>query len=239
MQTIYEPGARAREYSELALNIYTGCRFGCKYCFNKKMPWYNPAVFKRPKARTNIVQETAKAASKMAGDVRRVLLCFSCDPYPGEPLDLTTREILEVLEKYRMNVQILTKAGMRAVRDFDIIARNGWKFGTSISGSQDAINSWERKTACFYDRYLSLEAAKACGISTFVSVEPVIEPEYCLALMSSRGMRDVVDEWRVGKMNYEPDVEEKIDWRDFLERARKLLSGERVLFKQDLINAAQ
>ena len=30
---IYEPSGRAREYGELAVNIYTGCNHGCSYCY--------------------------------------------------------------------------------------------------------------------------------------------------------------------------------------------------------------
>ena len=40
MGYIYEPKGRAREYGELALNLYSGCRHGCKYC-------YVPAVLRR------------------------------------------------------------------------------------------------------------------------------------------------------------------------------------------------
>ena len=33
MKPIYEPRGAAREYGELALNIYTGCPHRCFYCF--------------------------------------------------------------------------------------------------------------------------------------------------------------------------------------------------------------
>ena len=31
MKPIYEPKGKAREYADLALNIYTGCPNGCEY----------------------------------------------------------------------------------------------------------------------------------------------------------------------------------------------------------------
>ena len=31
MSIIYEPRGKAREYSELAVNLYTGCSHGCRY----------------------------------------------------------------------------------------------------------------------------------------------------------------------------------------------------------------
>ena len=33
MNVIYEPKGRAREYSELACNLYRGCTHGCRYCY--------------------------------------------------------------------------------------------------------------------------------------------------------------------------------------------------------------
>jgi len=33
LKAIYEPKGRAKEYSNLALNIYNGCSFKCNYCF--------------------------------------------------------------------------------------------------------------------------------------------------------------------------------------------------------------
>lgn len=33
MKPIYEPSGAAKEYGDLAINIYTGCPHGCFYCF--------------------------------------------------------------------------------------------------------------------------------------------------------------------------------------------------------------
>ena len=33
MNAIYEPKGAAREYAELACNLYTGCNHGCLYCY--------------------------------------------------------------------------------------------------------------------------------------------------------------------------------------------------------------
>lgn len=33
MRIIYEPKGRAREYANLAANLYSGCIHGCVYCY--------------------------------------------------------------------------------------------------------------------------------------------------------------------------------------------------------------
>lgn len=33
MKAIYETKGRAREFCELAINLYTGCRHRCSYCY--------------------------------------------------------------------------------------------------------------------------------------------------------------------------------------------------------------
>ena len=58
MPVIYEPRGKAREYSELACNLYTGCIHKCKYC-------YCPAIMRKsldewsnnPHARTRILKQ--------------------------------------------------------------------------------------------------------------------------------------------------------------------------------------
>src|SRR3972149_6634508 len=43
MGVIYEPTGKAREYAELAVNLYSGCGHSCGYC-------YAPACLKKTRA---------------------------------------------------------------------------------------------------------------------------------------------------------------------------------------------
>ena len=170
---IYTPKGRALEYSSLALNLYTGCLHGCRYC-------YGPGVFRRKKKefftdvkpRENLLEKLEIQCKKIKGDPRDVLLCFGSDPYqPLTPSLDITREALLILEKYEMRVQVLTKGGMRAARDFDILKRNDWKFGSTIMIYDDVALrcQWEPASPKIENRIIAITEAKRQGIYTWIS----------------------------------------------------------------------
>lgn len=235
MPIIYEPKGRAMEYSPLAANLYTGCVHGCKYC-------YAPAVLrkKRESFHSNDVQPRLKILErletdciKMTGDIRQILLCFACDPYQPIVLGDITRDALLILEKYDMNVAILTKGGMRASRDFDILERNGWSFGTSMTFSHNNfIEEWEPRAADVNSRVEAIRLAHKMGIRTWLSLEPVISVGQTLWLISF--LKGDVDHWKIGKLNHMPKIERDIDWSSFLILVEKYLAGESYYIKKDL-----
>jgi len=231
MQTIYEPKGRALEYAPLALNIYTDCPHCCRSCFVKKMPWYKP----RPvEVRKGLLAALEKQAKKMAEDAREVLLCFTCDPYPRTGDTSPTRDVIEILDRHQMVVTVLTKVVTHACRDFDILKGNRWRFGTTITGLHS--DKMEPGAATVINRVLAIEAAHAVKIQTWVSVEPVYDPDDALAAIEK--LLPIVDSWKVGKLNHEPEEEKKIDWKKFYADAQKLLKGRRVYWKKDLVEAA-
>jgi DNA repair photolyase len=237
MPIIYQPKGAALEYSPLAANLWTTCSHGCKYC-------YAPACLrKKPKEffveapeRKDVLRTLEQDCKAMAGDPRPVLLCFVCDPYqPHEEERAVTRQALEILEKYRMTAQVLTKGGLRAARDFDILKRNGWKFGTTLSFvSPHLKGEWEPNAAMISERINAIQYAHSIGIYTWVSVEPVIDPEEALELISR--CKHVVDFWKIGKLNHSKELELKVDWKRFLRDAQLLLKGRPHYIKTDLLS---
>ena len=234
MSIIYEPRGKAREYSDLAVNLYTGCSHGCRYC-------YCPAILRKkidewsanPTPRADILRWLEKDAQKMRGDTREILLSFMSDPYHSDEAAALTREALLILEKYDLQVQVLTKGGLRSVRDFDILARNHWKYGATIIFSDDAMRQeWEPHAAPIEERMEAMRAANQRGIYTWVSIEPVVDPVQALDVM--RQLKGHVDLWKVGKLNHNKERESAIDWKQFLMDTETLLAGEDVLIKKDL-----
>lgn len=239
MRAIYVPSGRALEYSPLALNLYTGCAHGCSYC-------YAPSSLKRKRdefhlnvqPRKGILEAIEKDCKRMKGDPRPILMCFHCDPYPPEgTCEDVTRPALEILEKYKMTAQVLTKAGLLATRDFDILKRNDWQFGTTLLLYKDTSQAkWEPNAATYESRHAAIIKAYQMDIRTWVSVEPVVDT--CEALSIISDLRDIVDFWKIGKINHQPDIEKSIDWKKFLADVRSLLGDRPHLIKHDLLKAA-
>ena len=173
----------------------------------------------------------------MAGDRREINLCFMCDPYSTPAGGDITREALLILQKHKMNVTILTKAGTVACRDFDILARNGWKFGSTITCFGDLRKKMEPCAAKMSDRIEAITTAKKAGIFTWVSIEPVFDVEQALEIIEW-GKAGCIDLFKIGKINYHPEIERKIDWKKFVSDARKALGNIPYIFKNDLIAAA-
>jgi DNA repair photolyase len=237
MDVIYEPAGRAAEYAALAINLYTGCNHGCLFCYNRCTPWYDAVRFNNPEPRKNILENIEKSAKKHHGEKREILLCFSCDPYPAAPLFLA-RPALEILAYNGLRACILTKGGRRAVRDFDILSGLGFRFGTSLSWANDKSRAeWEPNAAPVADRIDAMMIAKAKDIRTFLSIEPVIDPEQALKLIELLLPMQCVDEWRIGRWNHDARAN-SIDWITFYRCAKNLLDGKDVIWKRDLLLAA-
>lgn len=243
---IYEASGRAREYFELAANLYTGCEHGCVYCYGADVLHVPRAEFyRRAVPRQNgdgALASLAKDAERMnaRGDDRHVLLSFVTDPYQQADVEFKlTRRAIEELHRYGIPVAILTKGGFRATRDFDLLGPADL-FGTTLTFMDPRRSrSWEPGAALPIDRMKSLEDAHARGIGTWVSLEPVIDPGETLQLIEATAA--FVDHYKVGTLNYAKRLPRefnipRVDWRAFARSAMLLLNslGKAYYIKKDL-----
>lgn len=89
---IYETSGRAREYFELAANLYTGCEHACVYCYGADVLHVKPGeFFGRAAPRNNALAALGVDALRLRnkGEKRHVLLSFVMDPY--QPWTLINR----------------------------------------------------------------------------------------------------------------------------------------------------
>ena len=235
MPVIYEPRGKAREYSELACNLYTGCSHKCKYCYCPSIMRKNLEDWsKNPYPRTRILKLLENDAKKIKGCEKELLFSFISDAYQSDEAAFLTREALLICEKYEFkNVNILTKAGFRAAKDFDIIKRNNWKFGSTVIFRQESLREeWEPGAPSIQSRYTAIKKAHEMGIYTWVSIEPVVDTEQALKVM--KDLKQYVTFWKVGKLNYNKAIEDTIDWKRFLIDTKQELNGYDYYIKNDL-----
>lgn len=220
MKPIYEPKGKAKEYGDYAINIYTGCPHNCFYCFapnvlHKQKEQFHSCI----EPRKNIVEEVRKQIERENITGKLIHLCFTCDPYPTGYDTTPTREIIKILKETGNHVQILTKNGQAAIRDFDLLDENDW-FGITYAGYDEFIDDCtpkaEPNTPNLIYRLNALSNAHFKGIKTWVSAEPVLNAEDVLNFIART---DYVDLWKIGKLNYHPS---NIDWKAFGRSVEKI-----------------
>lgn len=214
MRPIYKPKGRAGEYGDYAINIYTGCTHGCTYCYARDMAkrFGTADGWKDVKPREGIVEAVKEQLTGMKGQGKLIHLCFTCDPYPADVDTTPTRQIIRAIKESGNHVQILTKSGARAIRDFDLLDENDW-FGVTITG---ADKSMEPNADRAEDNFIELVKAHHMGIKTWVSFEPVIAPETVLYWIEQT---DFVNKIKIGKLNHRKS---DVDWKAFGEECEAL-----------------
>ena len=228
MGLIYEPKGKAREYSPLALNVYTGgCDHGCKYCYCASIGTWGTKPIPRKLAGLDKEATWAK---------RQILLSFMSDPYcSAEMVHRNTRYALGVLMAHRCSVAILSKGGHRCLDDIEML--KAWPDGRVKVGSTLTFvdrcrsASEEPGAASPEERIDALRFLHRNGIQTWASIEPVIDESESLGAI--RASLDCCDAYKVGKMNHRRS---DVDWSSFCVKAVTMIreAGRKLYVKDDL-----
>jgi len=231
MNPIYKPSGRAAEYCEYAINPFLNCTHGCVYCYAPRILHKTREQFHAPgEPRKGLLAALEKQLSIGDFGGKLIQLGFLCDPYPCDMDTSVTREIIKRIKAAGAHVQILTKGGAVAQRDFDLLDDKDW-FGITISGAEDK----EPKAAPNTERLDNLLEAWNKGIKNWISLEPVFDAQLVYKLIA-RCWR--VDELKIGKLNYAPS---DIDWSVFGYECERLCKeyGRNYYIKEDLRKAME
>lgn len=222
---IYTPTGAAKEYSDLALNLYVGCQHGCTYCYAPSATFKNREEFyTNVHLKDDIINRLEKDIKRRVKKKDRrtpVLLSFTCDPYQPIEGDMeVTRTAIKMLNESGFPVRILTKGGKLAQRDFDLLSkykRN--EFGATVT-LLNGWEEWEPFAAPPSQRLENLQKAKEMGIKTWMSLEPILDIEQAVEIINMS--HKFVNRYGVGKLNYNKH-QKNIDWVDCRERVEKAL----------------
>lgn len=233
---IYAPKGQAGEYARLATNMYRGCGHKCFYCYvpgvlHMTREEFDSGAVDRTTYRRDLPKDARKYQS--LGIAEQVLLCFTTDPY--HPFDTSlTRETIEVLIEHGMAFCTLTKGGSRALRDLDLFRPERDAFAASLTLLDEAMSArMEPGAATPQDRIETLKRFREAGLYTWVSLEPVIDPEQTLEII--RQTYRFVNLYKVGRINYST-LTKRTDWKAFTHRVIELFdkTGSEHYIKEDL-----
>jgi DNA repair photolyase len=169
--------------SDYVINPYTGCQFGCLYCYATFMgrfvneprnEWGNYVYVKK-----NAVELARKQLATWPADKADCSIFFSSvtDPYQGiEQKYQLTRGILKELIAchYPGKVSILTKSPL-VLRDIDLIKQLNIEVGVTVTTTDDKLSRTLEVTAPLASRrFDTLKQLVENGISTYAFIGPLL-----------------------------------------------------------------
>lgn len=175
---------------DYAINPYTGCGHGCKYCYARFMKRFHKGeedwgefVDVKINAEERLIEEASRKQHGL------VLLSSVTDPYqPVERRYKLTRRILEKLNKEEFPVQILTKSEL-VTRDIDILSRFDWcEVGFTITALDERVRKvFEPRSSSVYSRLKALKELHDSGLDTYAFLGPL------LPYLSERSLEPLLD----------------------------------------------
>jgi DNA repair photolyase len=167
-----------------SINPYRGCEHGCIYCYARPAHAYmglspgldfESQIFFKPDAARLLESELARK-TYTPGVIH---IGGNTDPYQPEERRLTiTRQILEVLARFRHPLSIITKSGLIA-RDIDILGPMGKaglaRAAVSVTTLDRALaRAMEPRAATPERRLEAVRRLSEAGVPTVVMFAPVI-----------------------------------------------------------------
>jgi DNA repair photolyase len=175
--------------ADYVINPYTGCAFGCAYCYASFMGRFVGETIEAwgdyVYAKVNAVELAQTELSKMSTDKRQatILLSSVTDPSHGaEAKYRLTRGILQALVDlpYPGLVSVLTKSPL-VTRDVDLLSRlPRVEVGMTVTTTDDEVSKWlEVRAPLARKRIEALGHLHEAGIDTYAFVGPLL-PHFAL-----------------------------------------------------------
>lgn len=170
--------------ADYVINSYTGCQFGCMYCFATFMGRF---IGESNDNWGNYVYVKTNAVELMQKDIKRLMkknphpriaISTVTDPYQGvESKYKLTRGILQTFadNDYQGRVSVLTKSPI-VLKDLDILKKiKNAEVGLSITTSDDKLSRFlEVRAPSASTRLKTLQKLNEAGIKTYAFVGPFL-----------------------------------------------------------------
>jgi DNA repair photolyase len=165
-----------------SLNPYTGCSFGCSYCYVRQMP---VSLFREGEW-GDWVDVKNGAASLLSKELRRakakgsvtIFMSSSTDPYqPIEHTEKVTRSLLEVMVEYPPDFLLLQTRSPLVSRDIDLLKQLKERVRVSMTIETDSELIRKHFTPGappIQARFKTLQKLSDAGIPTQVAIAPLL-----------------------------------------------------------------
>lgn len=171
--------------ADYVINPYTGCQFGCLYCYasfmgrfvNESLDNWGNYLYVKTNAHQLFISEY-HILKKVENDSISVLLSSVTDCYqPAEKKYELTRKILAhfQLQNFMGTVSILTKSPL-VLRDIDILKNiNNVEVGLTVTDTDDRLSNFlESKAPSNKSRLETLTRLNNEGIKTYAFLGPLL-----------------------------------------------------------------
>lgn len=194
------------DYSH-SLNPYTGCSFGCSYCYVRQMPvslfrvdeWGTWVDIKK-EAASLLRKELSRAKAK--GKVT-IFMSSSTDPYqPIEYQERVTRSLLEVMVEEPPDFLFVQTRSPLVTRDSDLLLRLGERVRVSMTvetDREDIRKAFSPQAPPIQARLKALAQLKEAGVPTQATLAPLLpSSEAFPELLAPLVNRVCVDDYFMG-----------------------------------------
>lgn len=192
-----ESSLNSKYLCDYVVNVATGCRHGCKFCYvpstpniraRPKMLKTEAGVEDAQKEWGNYVLYRDGLGERLDGHLARkrewkrtekgcgiVGISFSTDCYMDGRAGKITRGVIQALASHGKYARILTRNPILALQDIDVFVKSGAHvtIGSSIpSLARDEVTAIESRAPSPEHRLRGLKKFNEAGVNTYVSMSP-------------------------------------------------------------------
>lgn len=236
MKAIYMPKGAAGEYAKYACNFYKGCSNGCTYCYLQRGVLKHACGGGKPVLKSCFKDEGhaiatyfkelyGRGTGKPKEDIKKhgIFFTFTSDPCLPQTRALNFAVIYPTLE-IEVPVRILTKctAWIDTAGGQKLLGHPNAKQYLSVGFTLTGRDDMEPNAAPNAERIKAMKRIYDMGISTWASIEPVIDLESSKrCIINTLGF---CDEYKIGLLTGGKRNYSKEDVADFVMRMTGLIA---------------
>ena len=204
---IYQTSGKAAEYSPWAANFFNGCSHNCAYCYNNHGITSGVLGGETVRLKKSLIDETTAydIFCKELDKYREAIIAdgalhfnFVSDPCLPQTIKLNWKCINYALSQ-KVPCQVLTKRADWLDHPEEVQKALMFKSLLRVGFSLTGCDELEPGANTNEERLLAMRELHNAGISTWASIEPIIDPKKSLAMIQQT--IDCCDHYKIGVLS--------------------------------------